>query len=79
MRLRDATRSKVNLALLKFASETNCRWLNRLGISPANYLKQVQLSADMITAASMPEHGALNETSSRLRSGANPAINLSTD
>ena len=69
----------MNLALLKFATETNCRWLTRLGISPANYLKQATLSAENVTAAHMPEHGAASEPSSRLRSGANPAINLSTD
>lgn len=39
MRLRDATRSKINLVLLKYVSETNCRWLSKIGVSPANYLK----------------------------------------
>ena len=39
MRLRDATRSKVNLVLLKFVSETNCKWLSKIGVSPANYHK----------------------------------------
>lgn len=39
MRMRDATRSKINLVLLKYASEVNCRWLSKIGVSPANYLK----------------------------------------
>ena len=63
MRLRDATRSKVNLVLLKYVSETNCRWLSKIGVSPANYLK-----------ATLTDSGTqINNANS------NPAINLSTD
>ena len=49
MRLRDAARSRVNLVLLKYTTETNSRWLSKIGVSPANYLKG-NLSADTITS-----------------------------
>lgn len=64
MRLRDATRSKVNLVLLKYVNETNCKWLSKIGVSPANYLKATL--AESTGGAS-------------ISANANPAINLSTD
>ena len=50
MRLRDATRSKINLVLLRYANETNCKWLSKIGVSPANYLKvtDINLSTDQL-------------------------------
>ena len=68
MRLRDATRSRINLVLLKYANETNCKWLSKIGVSPANYLK-VTLS-DSNIASSFDENAL---------TAANPAINLATD
>ena len=68
MRLRDATRSRINLVLLKYANETNCKWLSKIGVSPANYLK-VTLSDSNITST-------FDETP---LTAANPAINLATD
>lgn len=67
MRLRDATRSKVNLVLLRYASETNCKWLSKLGVSPANYLK-VNLEKTMLAASGSDESEQ-----------ANGGVNLSTD
>lgn len=67
MRLRDATRSKVNLVLLRYASETNCKWLSKLGVSPANYLK-VNLEKTMLAAAGGDEGELVNG-----------GVNLSTD
>ena len=80
MRLRDATRSKVNLALLKYASETNCRWLSRLGVSPANYLKvnleETLMATGTFDAESQPLMGLVGTSTP---AGANGGINLSTD
>lgn len=36
-KLRESTTSKCNLALLKFATESNCRWMHKIGINPATY------------------------------------------
>jgi len=33
-KLRDSTTNKLNLALLKFATEQNCRWMAKIGINP---------------------------------------------
>ncbi len=68
MRLRDATRSRINLVLLKYANETNCKWLSKIGVSPANYLK-VTLSDTMMSTS-------FDETP---LTASNPAINLATD
>ena len=48
MRMRDATRSKINLVLLKYASEFTCRWMSKIGVSPANYLK-INLQETLLT------------------------------
>ena len=69
MRLRDATRSKINLVLLKYANETNCKWLSKIGVSPANYSK-VTLSDTMMSTSF---------DGTPISTGTNPAINLSTD
>ena len=76
MRLKDATRCKVNFALLRFATETNCKWLTRLCVTPANYLKHnTVMTVEYLTADTVP-----NDSSDfRNRSGVNSAINLSTD
>ena len=62
MRIRDATRCKVNLALLRYATETNCRWLSKIGVTPANYMKSTQVSTESIfgsaTGAVGKEDGA---------------------
>ena len=66
----------MNLALLRYATEINCKWLTRLGVTPANYLKQNgTFSAEHLTAGTVPT----DTGEARLRTGANPAINLSTD
>ena len=56
------------MVLLKYANETNCKWLSKIGVSPANYLK-VTLS-DSNIASSFDENAL---------TAANPAINLATD
>jgi len=71
MRLRDATRSKVNLVLLKYASETNCKWLSKIGVSPANYLKG-NLQETMLATGTF-------ETEAPISATTNGGINLSTD
>lgn len=68
MRLRDATRSRINLVLLKYANETNCKWLSKIGVSPANYLK-VTLSDSNVAST-------FDETP---LTASNPAINLASD
>ena len=40
--LYEATISKVNQILLKYANETSCRWLFKIGISPATYASNNQ-------------------------------------
>ena len=77
MRLRDATRSRVNLVLLKYATETNCKWLTRIGVTPGNYLKQTGLSQDLLTSATAFAFDSSD--SAKIGSGHNPAINLSTE
>lgn len=59
--------------LLKYASENNCRWLSKLGVSPANYLK-INLEKTLIASGVgfESEDGPVEETASA-------AINLSTD
>ena len=37
-KLRESTINKCNLALLKFATESNCRWMFKLGINPITYI-----------------------------------------
>lgn len=69
MRLKDATRSKINLVLLKYANETNCKWLSKIGVSPANYSK-VTLSDTMMSTSF---------DGTPISASTNPAINLSTD
>jgi len=36
-KMRDSTVSKCNLALLKYATESNCRWMHKIGINPATF------------------------------------------
>ena len=71
MRLRDATRSKINLVLLRYANETNCKWLSRIGVSPANCLKSNH--SDSIIGINAFDSNAMSANAG----GA--AINLSTD
>ena len=61
MRLRDATRSKVNLVLLRYVSDTNCKWLSKIGVSPANYHKMaatpnINLSTDQLVRMIDPRY-----------------------
>ena len=72
MRLRDATRSRINLVLLKYANETNCKWLSKIGVSPANYLKVT------LSDTTMPNNNTSSFDETTL-TAANPAINLATD
>ena len=76
MRLRDATRSKVNWVLLKYATETNCRWLSKIGVNPANYIKGTQIAG---TDTYLNISGTQSSAEAQINTGADPAINLSTD
>ena len=36
-KLRESTATKCNLALLKYATESNCKWMAKIGITPTTY------------------------------------------
>lgn len=39
-KLRESTLTKCNLAMLKYVTESNCRWMSKIGINPATYAAQ---------------------------------------